>query len=255
MSSLDWKRKQRATTNKEPSLCGITSAVLGTTSAKSSISILPLGEPPIVMSKKTTGLLSLLAMMRNNVMETSDGGNQGIIRFCYPSWLHGKVAFLITNVQPCVRVPILTTDKRSFCWTAGAGRTHELLVPSGATSQGHENPLGLPKLIVGCSRSSSWCGGMCCRYQLCFRWTAWWMKTFHETAWNHLRVVFASSIFIPHAEPLTGNYGTMGFCVAETNGRTYRNRVSITYDFPDNEVAFIDLFMASPHEKRMILPL
>jgi hypothetical protein len=38
----------------------LTSAVLGTTSARNSISMRPLGEPPMEMSKKTTGFSVLM---------------------------------------------------------------------------------------------------------------------------------------------------------------------------------------------------
>ena len=39
------------------------SAVFGTMSARNSISIRPLDEPPIVMSKKTTGLSAIFALL------------------------------------------------------------------------------------------------------------------------------------------------------------------------------------------------
>jgi len=41
--------------------CFLTSTVFGTISARSSISTRPLGEPPMEISKKTTGLLLMVA--------------------------------------------------------------------------------------------------------------------------------------------------------------------------------------------------
>ena len=61
------------------------SAVRGTTSARSSISMRPLGEPPMVMSKKTTGFSLILFYMwverrrRAKVSTRSIGGAGGSV--------------------------------------------------------------------------------------------------------------------------------------------------------------------------------
>ena len=50
------------------------SAVFGTTSARNSISIRPLEEPPMVMSKKTTGLSTAIILVVCRFVVVSEAG-------------------------------------------------------------------------------------------------------------------------------------------------------------------------------------
>ena len=77
------------------------SAVLGTTSARSSISILPFGDPPIVISKNTTGFSTMLSVdcfLSSKVTmctkKDTEQKNKTIGCVVWDVWCHG--AFVIS---------------------------------------------------------------------------------------------------------------------------------------------------------------